>query len=269
MHYPLSLPPEILCEILEHLPISSLLAFGQTSHYHHALQQISLRRLRLGVFPTRLDGLLSQMDTLGDDDTTYSVQKVLDKRRSRTKDAILFNQNLTIARILHRYSLPLRDLEISLWDIQQPAAEALAKLKGLRNLSIRLDHPNSRCADLHHSFWCHSPGSTVWNQLYAGKEGPPVLGRLTTLNLERAGITDYQMFRILEENPGVTEIRLRKCLTLTDEFFRDLSNSRVGKQLKLLHFTQSDNPRIDERVLQHIAAMPSLQVSIKTPPLID
>ena len=265
----MSLPPELLCEVLEHLPISSLLAFGQTSRYHHALQQRSLRRLRLGVFPTRLDGLLSQMDTLGDDDTTHSVQKVLDKRRSRSKDAIFFNQNLTIACILHRFSLSLRELEISLWDFQQPAAEALAKLKGLRSLSIRLDHPNSRCADLHHSFWCHSPGSTAWNQLYAGRDASPVFGRLTSLNLERAGITDYQLLRILEENPSITGIRLRKCLTLTDEFFRDLSRSSVGKQLKVLHFTQSDNSRIDERVLQHISAMPSLQVSTKPSPPTD
>ena len=202
------------------------------------------------------------METSRDEDMTHCVQKVLGKRKARNKDMISFNQNLTVARILHRYSRCLRDLEISLWDLQQSSAEVLAKMNGLRRLSIRLDHPNSKCADLNHSYWCHSPGSTVWNHLYARKGETPVLGRLTALNLERAGITDYQLIQIIEQNPKITEIRLRKCLTLTDEFFRELSKSKVGKELKTLHFTQSENARIDGRILKHISAMTSLEVRV-------
>lgn len=255
-----SLPPEILREVLLYLPIPSLLRFGETSKHHRALQQVSLSKLRLGVFPTRLDGLLSLMETVDDVDDTHSVQRILEKRRTRNKDMIMFNQNLVVARILHKYSASLRDLEISLWDLQQPSAEALAKLKGLRRLSIRLDHPTSRCTDMHHSFWCHSPGSTVWNHLYAKTRGMPVFGRLTSISLERAGITDYQLLRLLEANPDITEIRLRKCLTLSDEFFRGLSQGKLGKQVRILHFTQCESPRIDGRILKYIEAMTSLEV---------
>ncbi|KAI4148496.1 MAG: hypothetical protein LQ340_005065 [Diploschistes diacapsis] len=238
-----SLPPEILREVLLYLPIPSLLRFGETSKHHRALQQVSLSKLRLGVFPTRLDGLLSLMETVDDVDDTHSVQRILEKRRTRNKDMIMFNQNLVVARILHKYSASLRDLEISLWDLQQPSAEALAKLKGLRRLSIRLDHPTSR----------------FWNHLYAKTRGMPVFGRLTSISLERAGITDYQLLRLLEANPDITEIRLRKCLTLSDEFFRGLSQGKLGKQVRILHFTQCESPRIDGRILKYIEAMTSLE----------
>ena len=254
------LPPELLREVLSYLPIQSLLAFGQTSKYHHAVQQTSLSNLGLGVFPTRLDGLLSSMEMIGIHDKTHNVQNVLEKRKTRSKNAIFFNQNLTIARIVHRYAKSLRDLEISIWDLQQSGAEALAKVDGVRRLSIRLDHPSTRCADLDPSFWCHSPGSTVWNTFYARHDTPKVFGHLRSLNLERAGITDYQLLQILESNPKIAELTLRKCLTLTDELFRGLSRSRISKQLKVLHFTQTENARIDGRILKYISGMSSLEV---------
>ena len=254
------MPPELLQEVLSYLPIQSLLAFGQTSKYHHAVQQTCLSNLRLGVFPTRLDGLLSSMEMTSVHDNTHSVQKVLEKRKTRSKNAIIFNQNLTIARIVHRYAKSLRDLEISVWDLQQSGAEALAKIDNVQRLSIRLDHPSTRRADLDPSFWCYSPGSTIWNTFYSRHNTPKVFGRLRSLNLERAGITDYQLLQILESNPKITELTLRKCLTLTDELFRGLSRSKIGKQLKVLHFTQTENARIDGRILKYISGMLSLEV---------
>ena len=256
------LPPEILREVVGYLPIRSLLAFGQTSKYHRAVQQTSLSTLRLGVFPSRLDGLLSSIETTETHDSAHSVQKVLEKRKARSKNMIIFNQNIAVARIVSRYSKSLRDLQISVWDLQQPAAEALAKIDCLQRLSLRLDHPSTRRTDLDPSFWCYSPGSTVWNTFYAKEGSPRIFGRLLSLNLERAGITDYQLLRILESNPRITELTLRKCLTLTDEFFRELSRSRIGKQLRVLQFTQSENSRIDGRILKYISGMSSLQVNL-------
>ena len=51
-----SLPLEITREILQYLPIKSLLHFGLTSHSNHAIQTGSLSSLRLGVFHSRLSG---------------------------------------------------------------------------------------------------------------------------------------------------------------------------------------------------------------------
>lgn len=254
-----SLPTEILREVLLYLPISSLLAFGQTSKYNHAVQQISLTKLRLGVFPTRLNSLVSLMESL--EDTTHSVQIILERRKARNKDMAIFNQNVTISRVLHKHHGSLRSLEIALWDLQQSSAEALSKLGGLRRLSIRMDHVNTRFVDLPRSFWCKSPGSTVWNCLYSKDQSNPIFGRLQSLNLERAGITDYQLQRILDENPNIREIKLQKCLTITDEFFRELSKCTVGRRLEILHFVQSDALSIDSRILRYIGLLPALKVS--------
>ena len=253
------LPTEIIREVLLYLPISSLLAFGQTSKYHYAVQQISLAKLRLGVFPTRLNGLVSLMES--PEETTHSVQIIMEQRKTRNKDMTILNQNVTVSRILHKHYKSLRSLEIALWDLQQSSADALSKLGRLQHLSIRLDHPNTRFLDLPRSFWGKSPGSTVWNCLYSKDQSSPVFGRLESLNLERAGITDYQLLRIINENPTIREIKLQKCLTLTDEFFRELPKSHAGQRLQTLHFLQSDALSIDSRILQYIEGLPALKVS--------
>ena len=255
-----SLPAEILREVLTYLPIPYLFAFGLTSKHHHLIQLISLQKLRLGVFPTRLNGLLSLMESSHDSDTTHAVQIVLDKRKTRGKDMVIHNQNVTTRKIVEKNRQTLRDLEVSLWDLQKSSADALSTLHRLRRLAIRLDHPNVRYAGIDKAFWATSPGSTVWNQLYSEKGDKKCLGRLQSLTLERAGITDYQLQRILDANPYITKLRLQKCLTLSAEFFETLSNSRVGQQLELLHFTQSDNIEIDDQILPYIEKMKKLKV---------
>ena len=254
-----NLPPEILREILSYLPISSLLSFGETCGYHHALQGISLNRLKLGVFPTRYNGLISLVESTSDLDTTHNVQIILRRRKTRTKSTVIFNQNLTISRILHKYGRSLQHLEMALWDVKPPMAESLLKCHNLQSLSIRLDHSNTRWADLGRSFWCESPGSTVWNYFYARPGDEPVFGRLKSLNLERSGITDYQLLMILHENPAISKLRLQKCLTLTDDFFRQLSRSEATLRLNSLHFENSDNPTINTRLLKYIECFGSLR----------
>ena len=256
-----SLPPEILREVLSHLPIQSLLAFGQTSKYNHSIQAISLTKLRLGVFPTRLHSMLSLMEATENQDTTHSVQIILEKRKSRKKDTVISNQNAIISRIVQKHQHTLRSLEVALWELQASSAKAISQLQRLRHLSVRLDHPNTRHADVDRNLWKTSPGSTLWNHFYSQKGDQRILGRLESLNLERAGITDYQLEKILEGNPGIVELRLQKCLIITGEFFERLVQTRAGKYLELLYFTHSDNPEIDERVLGHIGKLGRLKVS--------
>ena len=255
-----SLPAEILREVLTYLPIQSLFNFGLTSKHNHRVQLISLQKLRLGVYPSRLNGLLSLMEANHDQDTTHSVQVVLEKKKARGRDMIIHNQNVTTRKILERTRQPLRDLEVGLWDLQKSSADAIATLHRLRRLAIRLDHPNVRYAGVDKSYWKTSPGSTVWNSLYSEKGDKRCLGRLQSLTLERAGITDYQLQKILDSNPEITELRLKKCLTLTAEFFETLAASKVGKQLRVLHFTHSDNIEIDDQVLQYVEKLTNLKV---------
>ena len=86
------------------------------------------------------------------------------------------------------------------------------------------------------------------------------LGRLQSLSLERAGLTDFQLARIIDSNPSLTELRLRKCFNLTEKLFKILADSKVGQQLEVLHFTKSQSEGIDDRILDCIGRLPKLKV---------
>ena len=257
-----SLPPEIIRMVLENLPMSSFLAFGLTSKNNHAIQSCSLSSLRLGVFHSKLSGMVSLLDGPSDRRYTHSSRTLLSKKQSRNRDMVIRNQNAYIQTIVTQYHRTLRDLEISLWELREPAAKSIAQVKNLRGLSIRLDHPCTSFPNMRRSFWEFSSGSTVWNSLFAKPDRTPVFGRLQSLNLERAGITDYQLEQILNSNPAIHDLRLQKCLNLTDETFQYLARSSVGSRLKTLYFTKHWGRKIDNRVLGHLAKLSHLDVSI-------
>ncbi len=254
-----SLPPEMSREVLRYLPVRSLLDFGLTSKNNHALQSCSLSKLRLGVFHSRLGGMVSLMEATADRSYLHSVQMILPKTESRTKVKVIHNQNLRIRKVVDAYRQTLRDLEVALWELDDSTVCSIAQLKNLKRLSIRLDHPHTRFPGIDRQFWESSPGSTVWNSL-ASKPGRRALGRLRSLNLERAGITDYQLAKVLESNPMLTELRLRKCLTLTNKTFKILAESNVGRHIETLCFTKSDSDDIDGRLLEYIGKLPNLKV---------
>lgn len=55
----LSFPPEVLVTILSFLPVKSLLRFSQTCRYSHALATSSLHSLSLGIYTSRISGIVS------------------------------------------------------------------------------------------------------------------------------------------------------------------------------------------------------------------
>jgi len=265
------LPPEIIREVLEYLSIPSLLAFGQTSRTNHAIASAAFSHLRLGIFPSRINGLISMLEAGESQPRTHSVQVVLPKRDGRSKDMVIRKQNMVLSSIIIRHGQTLRDLEVAVWDLNQSAAEFIGQLRYLRHLSVRLDHPHTRFSGLDRSFWKSAPASTVWNAFSAPRttsknilaiEKPQRgFGRLRSLALERAGITDYQIQCVLEDNPNITELRLQKCLGLTGGFFEHLIRSKVGHGLRVFHFTHNESEWLNEDVLKYIGQMPSLQVS--------
>lgn len=255
-----SLPPELIREVISYLPIASLLAFGLTSKEHHAIQCCSLFTLRLGVFPSRLAGMMSLMEAAADTSSIHSVQMVLPKTQTRTKDMIIRTQNAVVQKVVDKHRQNLRDLEIALWDLQKPSACAVSRLVNLRRLSIRLDHPHTRHANVDRDFWEISPMSTVWNTFFARPDERKVFGRLQSLHLERAGITDYQLQQVLKNNPMISDLRLRKCLVLTRETFEHLARDETNKRLETLHFTWHRGDAIDDAILDYIEKLPKLKV---------
>ena len=256
-----SLPPEVLLQITHFLPIKSLLAFGLTSKRYHAIQQSSLTSLRLGVFHSRLGGMVNMLEATANNNPLHSVQLVLPRKGSKSKECITYIQNRRIQDVVEKYQHSLRDLEIAIWEIQEGTASLLASLSNLVHLSIRLDHPYTRHSSVKQNYWQESPGSTVWNLLAPRSGNSLALGRLRSLNLERVGVTDYQLRALLKSNPQITELRLRKCFNLTKDTFKYLAGSKVGRQLEIFHFTMVNSGHIGEQVLEYIGKMSSLKVS--------
>lgn len=254
-----SLPPELIREVISYLPIASLLAFGMTSKEHHAIQCCSLSTLRLGVFPSRLAGVISLMEAAADISSIHSVQTVLPRTQTRTKDMIIRNQNAVVQKVVDKHRHTLRDLEIALWDLKKPSACSVSRLVNLRRLSIRLDHPHTRHAKVDRDFWDISPVSTVWNSFFARPDERKVFGRLQSLNLERAGITDFQLQQVLKNNPMISDLRLRKCLVLTRETFEHLARDEIRKRLETLHFTWHGGDEIDDAILDYIEKLDNLK----------
>lgn len=258
-----SLPLELTREIINYLPIPSLLSFGLTSKDNHAIQAVSLSTLQLGVFHSHLSGMISFLESSSGRSSIHSVPVTLARNESRTKDQVIRHQNNTVRSVLDRYRHTLRDLELVMWNLTEATSVSLAGLRNLRRLSLRFDHPYTRHRDLDKSFWDTSPGSTVWNNLAALRGKGTSFGRLESLNLERSGITDYQLQQILQNNPRLTELRLQKCLSVTEETFEYLGGSDVGERLEVLHVTKTDSKGIDERVLKHIAKFRKLKASLQ------
>ena len=210
------------------------------------------------------------MDSSEERSSLHSVQVVLPRSETRTRSMTIKNQNAVVECVLKRYQQSLRDLEIALWELSQGPAELIALMRNLRHLAIRLDHPYTRHAGVDRAFWSTSPGSTVWNTLFhdPGQKGmnASCLGRLQSLTLERAGITDYQLQKIVEKTQSIQELRLQKCLLLTQETFEYLANSSCGRRLKVLYFTQSVTAEIDDRLLQYIGKLSMLKVGVSEGP---
>lgn len=259
-----ALPPELQRECLSYLPSTSLLTFSLTSHASYALALSALTTLHIGIYHTRVSALISSM-SLSEISSTHPqsahIPLLLPKRETKDKHTIIRRQNVRIAAILSTYLASLRDLELSIWDLEQPLAALLGRMQNLKHLSLRLDHPHTRHARLERHFWSSAAPSTVWNELATRADGTKVFGRLESLNLERSGITDFQLSRIIEQNPRLREIRLQKCLTLTEEFWEYLACSRVATSLERLAFTRSGAPGIDDGVLDYVGALKGLKVS--------
>lgn len=273
-----SLPVEIAQEVLSRLPVRSLHAFALTSRASSVLARNSLRTLALGVFHTQISGLVSFMDAPSHLSSAFAVSVILARRDAKTRPQTIRNQNAVAARILRHHGRSLRELELVLWELDKPLADALTGLPNLHHLSLRFDHPYVRHPNLERRYWDSAPTGTVWNLLSSSsssttttttggeeesgsKPRRSLLGRLESLTLQRSGITDYQLERLVQQNPHLVELRLQKCLSLTQDFFEYLATrSPIADRLAILHVTHNRSRDIDERILPHIAKLTGLKV---------
>ncbi|KAF6230211.1 hypothetical protein HO133_004550 [Letharia lupina] len=203
--------------------------------------------------------MVSLMEATADRSCLHSVQMILPKDETRAKVKAICNQNLRIGKVVDAYQQTLRDFEVALWELHDPSAWSIAQLKNPKRLSIRLDHYHTRFPGIERQFWESSPRSTVWNNLASTPE-KTALGCLRSLYLERAGITDYQLATALKSNPMLTELRFRKCLTLTDRTFKFFAESNVGRHIETLCLIKSYRDELNDGLFEHTAKLTNLEV---------
>lgn len=306
-----SLPSELLLHILSFLPIRSLLAFSLASRSAYILASSSLQTLSLGVYPTRVSSLISQLSSTSPTASPYSrstrslnssdgslVSSISDS--STTSD--LFNEACTVAHvipqaselrphtllafhtaltssILDRYCMSMRHLELSIWTLTPPVADALAGLKNLRTLCLRIEDPFGR------GFlrrWIINWGSTTDED---GSESSPrrvpdlyralpeagtgtewnkfadAWSRLETLRLVGAEISDWQLCQILKRNAGLKELWLKKCPEVGGELIKFLDEEWEGRScLQTLGLVDCDlADEINAETVKHVGNLPNLQ----------
>ncbi|OJD34434.1 f-box domain protein [Diplodia corticola] len=318
-----SLPSELLFHILSFLPIRSLLAFSLASRSAYILASSSLQTLSLGVYPTRVSSLISQLSSTSPTASPYSrstrslsssasslpASSSCSSKSPSSSASDLFNEACTVAHvipqaselrphtllafhsalissILTRYCLSMRHLELSIWTLTPPVADALAGLKNLRTLCLRVEDPFGR------GFlrrWIINWGSTVdvdddgddddddrgpsrrppslyrampeagtgteWNKFAAA------WSRLETLRLIGAEVSDWQLCQILKRNPGLKELWLKKCPDVGIELLKFLDEEWEGRaSLQTLGLVDCDLAgEINAETAAHIGGLPSLQ----------
>ncbi|KAK2765445.1 hypothetical protein FQN54_008298 [Arachnomyces sp. PD_36] len=163
----------------------------------------------------------------------------------RTSRQTIRDQNAVLSNILNRYGSSLVTLEFLAYDLDEYAAHALGSncQRKLRNLALHFEHTHVRDHTLPRDFWRKpAPGSTAWNSLIGLGGRNCGLRGLESLTLERAGITPWQLRKLVKRNRNLRELRLRTCSAVQPEFLEWLGT--LGKRGKMVSY---DDEAVAER----------------------
>ncbi|ORY11495.1 hypothetical protein BCR34DRAFT_587838 [Clohesyomyces aquaticus] len=299
----LSLPPEILLNILHVLPIPSLLKFSQTCRFSHDLAISNLHTLSMGIYPSRMscivgrlaatryplpktiESAFSLLDPLSsaqgsnqssrsssvepeypssskatfyDDNDPFRVSIVIpDAHQFDFMTLVKFHTALTQS-VLSRHCATLRTLDLSLWTLSTPIANALSRLPALRALSLRIE-------DLHHvrpvprtyMATSHIEQDRAWDIL--STSAGQWASRLDALRIENAEVGDEQLIRILSQTRRLGELWLYKCSQIDVSLWSFLGSEWEGRTgLRVLAIMHSGT-QLDEEVLDVISTLDGLQ----------
>ena len=257
------LPPEVLHQILNYLPIAFLLRFGLTSKYNYSAAILALKTLRLAIFSRRLHGMLAFLSSatfkdLGppSGDLAYdhpcrneiivtssappSTQQISRTRRCGAsfdpalyRDQLFQSQNARACSILSTPTLAnLSSLSLYMNEITSPnVPELLATLfPSLRELHLNFHHPFTRDPALPSQSGTNQPclqPSPIWNALAGIGDQSSAnlrLRKLEKLTVDRASINSFQLRKWVECNPYLQELRLRNVLGIDMEFVQWLGD---------------------------------------------
>ncbi|KAE8832007.1 hypothetical protein PTNB73_07559 [Pyrenophora teres f. teres] len=140
----LSLPTELLHNILTPLPLHSLLSFSQTCHQARTLANTNLHTISLCIVPPSSPSFpsFSHPDKTSPLSQPQPYDICLHIPRQETYDhTTLFNfQSALVSSLLRRHGTMLQTLELSVWGWTVGMALALKDLRALRTLRVRVEN---------------------------------------------------------------------------------------------------------------------------------
>ncbi|KAL6712453.1 hypothetical protein ACN47E_000330 [Coniothyrium glycines] len=246
----LDLPLELLINILGHLPVRSLLHFSETSQYSRFLANSNLQTLKLGVRSPRSRNIIRT----GSERINIRIKDALDYDYTT-----LLNFHTTLVQgIIVRHADMLHTLDLSLWTLTKPIAEAITKVSALRNLSIRLEEdvyvravPRSCVARdriEQDRAWTLLVESATWKY------------RLRSLKLESTEITTEQLTTLLDGSRQCAELHLSRCRYVTSEVWDLLGNQSWSGRLALRKLTLDESGGVlKDAAFQAISLLVGLQ----------
>lgn len=255
----LDLPPELLIQILTALPTKPLLKFAQTSQYARSLAYSNLHTLSLAILPSHRSSWYNKLFSTQHEQKPpshpdYDPHKVL----IRIPQAWNFDyptltkfNNKIIASILYRHGCTLQSLDLTLWTLSVPIAQALAALPALRSLSVRIENvqPTPRT----HLSSQRKEEQKAWAALASA---PGFTWQLRALRIENAELGAAQLGSILNGPRFLSELVLSRCDMLTSSLWD------TARLEGLLHLRVADcvNVHVNQTALGTISKMHRLQV---------
>jgi hypothetical protein len=269
----LQLPPELLAQILEDLPVKALLKFGEASHRTNRLVVSNFHNLAFSFHTNRRTPpsnrtvntfnkkSSSQPHRVNTERSPYEVLIHLDPTY---ECIILLNLHCALTRsLLLRYSA-LRTLEMSLWALAAPMAKALARLSGLRELSIRIDE--TTFISHYHEPIRDIVQQQAWDALAAHAVWAPSVRCLRFANCH---IDSVQLIRLLSPGRRLGELGLSACPFVDERVLEFMGCNWRGREgLQTLALAECDDA-LGGGALEAIDDLSGLQVGELFPVLRD
>ncbi|EUC38786.1 hypothetical protein COCCADRAFT_32151 [Bipolaris zeicola 26-R-13] len=268
----LSLPTELLSQILTSLPLPSLLRFSETCRSARTLANANLQSLSLGISPLPSPYTFSpSKHPLSPSQTPSSLPPSQPSQPTHPHDRWLTIPNITtypyttlsnfqsalITSILTRHHPLLQHIDITIWTMSTHMAHALRNLSALQRLSLRFDAGNpGRAVSRAQMALERDEQRKAWCVLAA--DPPSWSRRLLKLSVKGAVVSARQVAVLLAESRGCEEVVLERCGGVGSEIWMFLGGWCGRERVRRVEFGECGGV-IGEAALGVIGGMVGLE----------
>lgn len=246
------LPPEIILQILEALPLTPLLRFAQASQYARNLAHSNIKSLSLAIYPSHRNSWHNKLFA-SRHKPKHALHAAIQIPRAwdfEYSTLVIFHDKI-IASILSRHACALQKLDLTLWRLSIPIAKAVAQLPALRELAIRIE--SLQAVPRAYMSLQRKEEVEAWSLLASNTSW---MNSVQALTIKNAGINATQLLKLVYEAERLSDLRLSRCDMLTSPLW----SSENLRRLHHLSLTDCANVHINEIAVDAISKMDRLQV---------